>query len=212
MPPANGDPKTMSELAGKLEGMGVTAIVLTILDPFLDNTATVRRKILAMYPAALQSEIDRLESLPFSDTGQIAAEWGQVDEKSYPWTAGLNALGYKTWISIKLPSAARNCFEILLLGQGHPPMDDLQAALAAWISLNAASELRRMAASFFVNITAREKQCLIGALRGLTAEEIALEMKCTPRTVRFHHANVMEKLEVNSTVHAVNRAQALGIL
>ncbi|SNZ19388.1 response regulator transcription factor [Cohaesibacter gelatinilyticus] len=55
-------------------------------------------------------------------------------------------------------------------------------------------------------LTDRERECLSGAARGLTAKMIARELDITERTVRFHFANACRKLGVQRVTEAVAAA------
>lgn len=63
-----------------------------------------------------------------------------------------------------------------------------------------------------VELTPRERECLLWASRGLSAKEIAQRLRLSPRTVDFHVANAMTKLHAASRAQAVARAVALGLV
>jgi len=63
-----------------------------------------------------------------------------------------------------------------------------------------------------VDLTGREKECLLWATEGKTAWETSQILSISERTVTFHLQNVQQKLGVNNRQQAVARAVALGII
>jgi DNA-binding CsgD family transcriptional regulator len=63
-----------------------------------------------------------------------------------------------------------------------------------------------------VDLTGREKECLLWATEGKTAWETSRILSISERTVTFHLQNVQHKLGVNNRQQAVARAVALGII
>ena len=63
-----------------------------------------------------------------------------------------------------------------------------------------------------VDLTGREKECLLWATEGKTAWETSQILSISERTVTFHLQNVQHKLGVNNRQQAVARAVALGII
>lgn len=61
-------------------------------------------------------------------------------------------------------------------------------------------------------LTDRERECLSGSARGLTAKMIARELNITERTVRFHSANACRKFGVQRVTEAVAAARKLQII
>ncbi|MGB0385478.1 MAG: response regulator transcription factor [Ardenticatenaceae bacterium] len=53
------------------------------------------------------------------------------------------------------------------------------------------------------HLTPKEKEVLNGLIRGLSNNEIALELKVRQRTIKFHLSNIYEKMGVNSRTKAV---------
>lgn len=58
----------------------------------------------------------------------------------------------------------------------------------------------------------RGLECLLWVSRGLSSKEIALRLGLSPKTVDFHLAEAMRKLNVTTRSHAVARAIAEGLL
>ncbi len=54
-----------------------------------------------------------------------------------------------------------------------------------------------------IGLSARERQCLLGAARGLVSNQIGIELGLSSRTVDAHIANAKRKLGVRTRVAAV---------
>jgi len=63
-----------------------------------------------------------------------------------------------------------------------------------------------------VDLTNREKECLLWATEGKTSWETSQILNISERTVTFHLQNVQGKLGVNNRQQAVARAVTLGII
>lgn len=61
-------------------------------------------------------------------------------------------------------------------------------------------------------LSPRERECLALAFDGLTARESAERLACSERTVNYHLANAMAKLQVDNKLSAIQRACWLGAL
>ena len=70
------------------------------------------------------------------------------------------------------------------------------------------AETRRADAAKLERLTAREREVLELAARGLHAKEIAAELGISPRTVEVHKAHLMEKLGVRNIAELVRFALA----
>lgn len=71
-----------------------------------------------------------------------------------------------------------------------------------------ATELRRADLEKLARLTAREREVLDHAVKGLHAKEIAAALSISPRTVEVHRARIMEKLEVRNIAELVRFAVA----
>ena len=60
-------------------------------------------------------------------------------------------------------------------------------------------------------LTPRERDVLIGLVKGLPNKTIAYDLGISPRTVEIHRANLMEKLSVRSLSEALRIAFAAGL-
>ena len=63
-----------------------------------------------------------------------------------------------------------------------------------------------------VQLTGRERECLLWSAEGKTSWEIAQILGISERTVVFHLQNVMQKLDVSSRQQAVARAISQGLI
>lgn len=92
------------------------------------------------------------------------------------------------------------------------PLEPVEAALLAWRVHGLWPALRAALVDAFSPLTPRELQCLQLAFEGLTARASAQRMDCTERTVNFHLANAMAKLDADNKITAIQRACWLGLL
>jgi len=63
-----------------------------------------------------------------------------------------------------------------------------------------------------VNLTERERECLLWAAEGKTGGEVADILNISERTVVFHLHNAGRKLGVTNRQHAVSRAISMGLI
>lgn len=63
-----------------------------------------------------------------------------------------------------------------------------------------------------IDLTARERECLLWAAEGKTSDETADILNISESTVRFHLNNAARKLNVYSRRHAIARAVCLGLI
>ncbi len=61
-------------------------------------------------------------------------------------------------------------------------------------------------------LTAREQQILRMLAEGLTTKVIAASLCLSPKTVENHRANIMDKLDLHSTIELVRYAAKLGLI
>lgn len=61
-------------------------------------------------------------------------------------------------------------------------------------------------------LTLREQQCLLLVARGLSNDDIAVDLDISSRTAKFHIDNLMQKLNATSRTHAVAIAAKAGWL
>ncbi len=63
-----------------------------------------------------------------------------------------------------------------------------------------------------VELTDREKECLLWAADGKTSWEIANIVHVSERTITFHLQNAARKMGVNNRQHAISRALSMGLI
>lgn len=61
-------------------------------------------------------------------------------------------------------------------------------------------------------LSARERQCLEMAARGLTTLDIALKLGIAERTAQFHFSNIIDKLGVLNRAEAIARSINMGLI
>jgi RNA polymerase sigma factor (sigma-70 family) len=110
--------------------------------------------------------------------------------------------------------AARAAFRAQAVDFIEKPFEEaqLRAAIDTAFALERrrldATELRRADAAKLSRLTAREREVLEHAVRGLHAKEIAALLGISPRTVEVHRTRIMEKLEVRNIAELVRFAVA----
>lgn len=141
--------------------------------------------------------------LPLGPTAQHAQppSWHQ------PWLDR----GLHSAVRVRFALPAGRCFECFVFTRQRLTDTD-QAAPLAWSALARWPALRAALATVYSPLTPRELQCLVLAFDGLTARASAERMDCTERTVNFHLANAMAKLQADNKVTAIQRACWLGFM
>jgi DNA-binding CsgD family transcriptional regulator len=61
-------------------------------------------------------------------------------------------------------------------------------------------------------LSARERQCLQLAARGMTSFDIGLKLAITERTVNFHFSNIISKMGVLNRLEAIAMGVAHGLI
>lgn len=88
----------------------------------------------------------------------------------------------------------------------------IQAALLSRSQLQDGQTLRREAVALVKRLTERQRQVLLGVLRGDQNKMIAFKMGLSIRTVEAYRAQLLEKLHVRGTAEVVRIAIAAGLL
>ena len=92
---------------------------------------------------------------------------------------------------------------------------DLLAAIRAAIECDRAShQARRQLDALrerYARLTAREREVMMLVVAGRLNKEIASEVATTERTIKFHRAHIMEKMEAESVADLVRIAGQLGL-
>jgi FixJ family two-component response regulator len=77
-------------------------------------------------------------------------------------------------------------------------------------TLRERSELTQLRSRYDI-LTPREREVLALLVLGLLNKQIAGELATTERTIKFHRANIMQKMRVESVADLVRIAQKLGV-
>jgi FixJ family two-component response regulator len=92
---------------------------------------------------------------------------------------------------------------------------DLVAAIRAAIASDRAlqEERRELAAlrERYARLTGREREVMAHVVAGLLNKQIAGELDASERTVKFHRAHVMKKMQADSLADLVRMAARLGL-
>jgi DNA-binding CsgD family transcriptional regulator len=149
-----------------------------------------------------------------SDAPLVA--WQDISKSAYAEQAGRwrrlwLAHGHRTLVRVAFSLPAGRAFECFLFSPrafaGRP-----EAAELAWSAFNIWPMLRRAIAEQRLSLSPREQESLNLAFEGLTARETALRMDCSERTVNYHLANAMAKLQTDNKLAAVQRACWIGLI
>jgi FixJ family two-component response regulator len=92
---------------------------------------------------------------------------------------------------------------------------ELLAAIRAAIERDRASQLARREADAlrerYARLTAREREVMALVVAGRLNKQIAGELATSERTIKFHRAHIMEKMEADSVAELVRMAGQLGL-
>lgn len=87
----------------------------------------------------------------------------------------------------------------------------IKAALDSSVGVRDANAFRAHAMALVDTLTARQRQVLLGILKGLQNKIIAFELGLSIRTIETYRAQLLEKLHVRGTAEAVRLALAAGL-
>lgn len=200
-----------------LSEQGVEALV--VLGPVPTGTPH-DREVLAIHPPRYVGA-----ALSLAESRDFGAAWRESEAPMVAWQDISKAAGEQTsrwrrlwlahgqqtlvWVSFPLPAGrAFECFMFSPRAFNHRS----DAANLAWSAFNVWPMLRRTIAEQRVSLTPRELESLNLAFEGLTARETAIRMDCTERTVNYHLANAMFKLQTDNKLAAVQRACWIGLI
>jgi len=89
---------------------------------------------------------------------------------------------------------------------------DLLAAIRAAIERDRGSRLEAGALrERYERLTPREREVMAFVVAGLLNKQIAGELATSERTIKFHRANIMEKMQADSVAELVRMAGQLGV-
>ncbi|WP_439609446.1 LuxR C-terminal-related transcriptional regulator [Hydrogenophaga sp.] len=200
-----------------LRDQGVEAVLVLGPNPLGGRD---QREVLAIHPPRLLGPAEALaESRDFGagwrDSDAPLVAWQDISksafEQSSRWRRLWLAHGYQTLVRVAFSLPAGRAFECFMFSP-RAFADRSEAAVLAWSAFNVWPMLRRTIAEQRVGLSPRELESLNLAFEGLTAREIALRMDCSERTVNYHLANAMAKLQTDNKLAAVQRACWIGLI
>jgi len=196
---------------------GVEALVVLGPDPLGPRE---KREVLAVHPPRVLVAAEALaESLDFgsswreSDAPLVA--WQDIaksaSDQGSRWRRLFLAHGHQSLVRVAFPLPAGRAFECFLFSP-RAFGSRAEAAALAWSAFNVWPMLKRALAEQRVALSPRELESLNMAFEGLTARETALRMEVAERTVNYHLANAMAKLQTDNKLAAVQRACWIGLI
>lgn len=200
-----------------LRDQGVEAVLVLGPNPFGGRD---QREVLAVHPPRLVASAEALaESRDFGagwrDSDAPLVAWQDISKSSFEqssrWRRLWLAHGYQTLVRVAFSLPAGRAFECFMFSP-RAFADRSEAAVLAWSAFNVWPMLRRTIAEQRVSLSPRELESLNLAFEGLTARETALRMDCSERTVNYHLANAMGKLQTDNKLAAVQRACWIGLI
>lgn len=200
-----------------LREQGVDALVVLGPDPLGPRE---KREVLAVHPprvlgaaAALAESRDFGSSWRESDAPLVA--WQDIvksaADQGSRWRRLFLAHGHQSLVRVAFPLPAGRAFECFLLSP-RAFASRSEAAALAWSAFNVWPMLKRALAEQRVALSPRELESLNLAFEGLTARETATRMEVSERTVNYHLANAMAKLQTDNKLAAVQRACWIGLI
>jgi LuxR family quorum-sensing system transcriptional regulator SolR len=200
-----------------LRDQGVEAVLVLGPNPLGGRD---QREVLAIHPPRLLGPAEALaESRDFGagwrDSDAPLVAWQDISKSSFEqssrWRRLWLAHGYQTLVRVAFSLPAGRAFECFMFSP-RAFADRSEAAVLAWSAFNVWPMLRRTIAEQRVGLSPRELESLNLAFEGLTARETALRMDCSERTVNYHLANAMAKLQTDNKLAAVQRACWIGLI
>lgn len=200
-----------------LRDQGVEAVLVLGPSP---TGGRDQREVLAIHPPRLLGPAEALaESRDFGagwrDSDAPLVAWQDISKSSFEqssrWRRLWLAHGYQTLVRVAFSLPAGRAFECFMFSP-RAFADRSEAAVLAWSAFNVWPMLRRTIAEQRVSLSPRELESLNLAFEGLTARETALRMDCSERTVNYHLANAMAKLQTDNKLAAVQRACWIGLI
>ncbi|MCW5652887.1 helix-turn-helix transcriptional regulator [Hydrogenophaga sp.] len=200
-----------------LREQGVEAVLVLGPDPVGGRD---QREVLAVHPPRLLGPGQALAESPdfgagWRDSDAPLVAWQDISksafEQSSRWRRLWLAHGYQTLVRVAFSLPAGRAFECFMFSP-RAFADRSEAAVLAWSAFNVWPMLRRSIAEQRVVLSPRELESLNLAFEGLTARETAQRMDCSERTVNYHLANAMAKLQTDNKLAAVQRACWIGLI
>lgn len=198
-----------------LREQGVEALVVLGPDPLGPRD---KRDVLAVHPPRVLAAAQAL-----ADSHDYGSIWRESDaplvawqdiaksvlDQGSRWRRLFLAHGHQSLVRVAFPLPAGRAFECFLLSP-RAFGSRAEAAALAWSAFNVWPMLKRALAEQRVALSPRELESLNMAFEGLTARETASRMEVSERTVNYHLANAMAKLQTDNKLAAVQRACWIG--
>jgi LuxR family transcriptional regulator, quorum-sensing system regulator SolR len=219
--PANFDSLALDGLLvdwlGALKQYSVEALI--VLGPAVTGTAK-ERWVHAVYPPKLHDLANAL-----ADSDDFGYDWQSNDSPMVAWQTisrgiysdigrwRLLALGHglQSMVRVEFALPRGRAFECFMFTP-QAMHDRAEAAILVWSAMNVWPKIKRAISDVTSPLTPREKECLALAFDGQTAADSAKIIDCSERTVTYHLANAMRKLQVDNKLAAVERACWYGII
>ncbi len=219
--PANFDSLILDGLLvdwlGALKPFSVEALV--VLGPAVTG-AQRERWVHAVYPPRLEDA-----AMALADSDDFGYDWQASDSPLVAWQTisrgaygdlsrwRLLALGHglQSVVRIEFSLPRARAFECFLFTP-QAMHERAEAAALVWSALNIWPKIKRTIGDVTCPLSRREKECLALAFDGLTAADSAKILACSERTVTYHIANAMRKLQVDNKLAAIERACWYGVL
>jgi DNA-binding CsgD family transcriptional regulator len=186
-------------------------------DPFAANDS---RDIVAMYPEDYRTEARSfargdLYGVAWRDSNApLVARCNLADvpgaAKEDGWAAAWMSRGVESITRVDIPTALGNGFECVMFAARQT--DRADSALMAWSAMSVWPLIKSQFLAQRYGISAREHEVLVALAKGLTAQEVADRIDCSPRTVNFHATNVALKLRAPNRAATIQLACALGLV
>ena len=207
----------LSDWVRALREHGVESVLVLGPDPL---GSLERREVLAVHPPRMLHAAEALAAsrdfgASWRDSDAPLVAWQEIaksaTQEGSRWRLLWLAHGHQTLVRVAFPLPAGRAFECFMFSP-RAYTGRAEAAALAWSALNVWPMLRRASATRRVSLSPRELESLNLAFEGLTARETARRMDCSERTVNYHLANAMTKLQTDNKLSAVQRACWFGLI
>ena len=200
-----------------LREFSVEAVAVLGPDPL--GTAEDRQVVAVHPPLVAEAARALAESrdfgAPWRDSDAPLVAWQYIAKSDRlglsRWRLLWLAHGYQTVVRVEFSLPAGRAFECFMFSP-RELTDRGEAAALVWSALNIWPLVKRSIAQARSTLSPRERECLMLAFQGLTARESGQRLACTERTVNYHLANAMSKLQVDTKMAAIQRACWLGAI
>lgn len=208
----------LADWAEHLRTLGAEAVLVLGPNPLGGRDD---REVLAVHPPRMLGAAQALAlsedfGASWRDSDAPLVAWQSIDQSAGEaanerWRLLWQAHGYRSLVRVAFSLPAGRSFECFLFS-ARTFSDRVLPSELAWSAMNYWPVLRRALAEQRLSLSAREHESLMLAFEGLTARETAARMDCSERTVNYHLANAMAKLQTDNKLAAVQRACWIGLI